>query len=117
MKGSNYMSNLFKFRRYKKKQGNLRVKHPKLIVDEYDDEFGYMGLTSRKKKGRGHNNYPLRHNPEFINGVRKKEQSYLRKKIEYDNKKLFGDIEKNFILHEEDKNDLIPYVNKRKKKR
>ncbi len=111
------MLNLYKFRRYKKKQGKKKVRHPKLIVDDYKNEFGFMGLTSRKKKGRGHNNYPLLYNPEFKNGIRKKEPSYLRRKVEYDRKTNFGDIEKNYILHKEDKANLIPFIDKQKKKR
>lgn len=111
------MSNLFKFKKYKKKQGQKKVKHPKLIVDDYGNEYGFMGLTSQKRKGKGHNNYPLKYNPEIVNGERKTEKAYLRRKVEYDNKKKFGAISKNYVLHDEDKKDLIPIVNRRKKKR
>lgn len=42
---------MFEFRRYKIKQGNKQVKHPKLIVDENNSQYGFMGLTSSKYKG------------------------------------------------------------------
>ena len=40
------MSSLFKFRKYKKVEGGThkRSKHPKLIVDETREEFGFMGV-------------------------------------------------------------------------
>lgn len=111
------MSNLLKFRRYKKKQGNLRVKHPKLIVDEYDDEFGYMGLTSAKKKGKRHNNLELVHNPRFVKGKRLDKKAYLRRKIEYDNKKMFGNIMDDYSLSSVDETNVKEYIkNKLKKK-
>lgn len=110
------MSNLFKFRKYKKKQGNKKVKHPKLIVDEYDNEFGYMGLTSSKSKGRGHKNLQLNDNPQLVNGKRLEKKSYLRRKIEYDDKNMFYEESKDYALSDADKKRLIPYVNKHKKR-
>ena len=111
------MSNLFIFRRYKKKQGKKNVKHPKLIVDEYLNEFGFMGLTSSPSKGRRHKNIPLDENPQIINGKRNSKKSYLRRKIEYDNKKNFHDVSSDYVLSDSDKRKIIPYVNKHKKKR
>lgn len=111
------MSKLFVFRQYKKKQGKKNTRHPKLIVDEDKKDFGFMGLTSRKKKGKGHNNYPLLKNPQIINDVRKEGKSYLRKKVEYDVKSNFGKIDNNYQLHPDDLVRLIPYVDKHKKKR
>ena len=110
------MSDLFKFRRYKKRQGKKKVKHPKLIVDDYKDEFGFMGLTSSKYKGRGHKNIELLDNPQSSKGFRKKEKSYLRRKIEYDNKQLFGEIDTDYNLSKRDKKKIIEYVNKHKKR-
>ena len=48
------MSSLFKFRRYKKVEGGKKkkAKHPKLIGDETNDEFGFMGLTESSKRWR-----------------------------------------------------------------
>lgn len=110
-------NSLYVFRKYRKKEGKKNVKHPKLIVDEYDNEYGYMGLTSSKYKGRGHKNIPLTINPQFLNGSRLKEKSYLRRKVEYDNKKNFGNIIEDYIISEEDKEHIKPYVKLHKKKR
>lgn len=108
---------LFKFRRYKKRQGKKKIKHPKLIVDDYKNEFGFMGLTSSKTKGRGHKNIPLYENPQIINGQKSSEKSYLRRKIEYDEKRSFEEILSDYVLSDVDKERLIPYVKKHKKKR
>lgn len=107
------MSNLFRFRKYKKTQGKKKLKHPKLIVDDYDSEFGFMGLTSSKSKGKKHKNIPLHHNPQEGNS----KQAYLRRKIEYDNKKMFGEILSNYKLSDDDMDNIVSYVAKRKKKR
>ena len=108
---------LYKFRKYLKVQGKKKLKHPKLIVDEFDEQFGFMGLTSSKYKGRGHKNIQLGMNPQIINGVRKKDSSFLRRKIEYDFKNQFSEILNNYILSDEDKNRLRQYVEMHKKKR
>ena len=107
------MSNLYEFRKYKKKQGKKNVKHPKLIVDEDYKEFGFMGLTSSKYKGRGHKNIELLNNPQKGNS----NKAYLRRKIEYDKKKRFGEIDSAYSLSDSDKQRLMTYVNKHKKKR
>ena len=40
------------FRRYSKAEGGAKKsKHPKLIVDEEGDKFGFMGLTKSPKRG------------------------------------------------------------------
>lgn len=111
------MSDLFVFRRYKKRQGGKKARHPKLIVDETGGEYGFMGLTSSKDKGRRHKNIPLIDNPQFVNGKRLKTKSYLRRKIEYDEKRRFGEALKDYRLSDEDRTFLIGYVKKRKKKR
>lgn len=103
---------LFVFRKYDKPQGKRAIKHPKLIVDDRDDEYGFMGLTSSKKKGRGHNNIPLSANPQ----QGRKTKAYLRRKIEYDYKELFGEILKDYKLSEIDKINLIDYIEKHKKR-
>lgn len=106
------MKSIYNFRRYKKKEGEKNVRHPKLIVDENDNEYGYMGLTSSKKNGK-HYNIPLVHNPQ----KGKKNKSYVRKSINYDLKNKFSKILDDFNLSEEDKRFIIDYVNKHKKKK
>lgn len=110
------MEKLYRFRKYKKKQGKKNVRHPKLIVDDYEHEYGFMGLTSSRYKGRGHKNIELNDNPEIINGKRLEVKSYLRRKVEYDNKRYFGEIVDNYELSKTDKNRIIDYVNKHKKR-
>lgn len=108
---------LFKFRKYKKKQGKKKVKHPKLIVDDYKNEFGFMGLTSSKNKGKRHNNFKLIDNPHFDeNGKRFKEKSYLRRKIEYDSKDNFGNVMKNYSLSDTDKKRVESFIKGKTKK-
>ena len=102
---------LYYFRRYKKFEGDKSVRHPKLIVDEKNDEYGYMGLTSSKKSG-GHYNIPLKINPQ----KNAKNKSYLRKNIDYDKKNKFGEILNKYNLSEEDKKYIIDYVNRHKKR-
>lgn len=107
---------MFEFRRYKIKQGNKQVKHPKLIVDENDSQYGFMGLTSSKYKGRGHKNIVLVENPQFINGKRLSKHSYLRRKIEYDSKDKFEGPLPDYSLSEVDKILIKDYVSKKLKK-
>ena len=104
-------NNLFTFRRYKKKEGKKQVRHPKLIVDDYDDSFGYMGLTENNRNGH-HRNIPLRQNPKK-NDYR---PAYLRKDIRYDKKTRFGQVLDNYKLSKLDKPYIIEYVNKHKKR-
>lgn len=106
------MDKLYVFRKYKKKQGNKNVKHPKLIVDSTDKEFGFMGLTTSPSKGKHHKNLKLKENPQNGN----KSQSYLRRKIEYDQKEMFEEILKNYNLSEEDIKFIKTYVEKHKRK-
>ena len=105
-------SNLFVFRRYNKKEGSLskKVRHPKLIVDDYKNNYGFMGLTESSKKGH-HSNIPIQNPKKFD-----KSKSYIRKEIRYDNKNNFGDVLSNYNLSKKDKKYLIDYVNKHKKR-
>ena len=74
-----------------------------------------MGLTSKNKKGKGHYNLPFKYNPNLQNkDVNQK--SYLRKKIEYDKKRKFGNEIKHYHLHPEDKAMVDDYVKKHKKR-
>lgn len=110
MKSNN--TGLFNFRRYKKKEGKSKKRHPKLIVDENSSSYGYMGLTEHDKKGKHHNNIPLTKNPKKHDT----RDAYLRKKINYDTKDNFGDVLKDYKLSNEDRKYIAEYVNKRIKK-
>ena len=106
------MDKLYVFRKYRKKQGKKNVKHAKLIVDSTNNEFGFMGLTTSPYKGKHHKNLKLKQNPQIGN----KRQSYLRRKIEYDQKEMFEEILKNYNLSKEDINFIKTYVEKHKRK-
>lgn len=99
---------LFNFRKHKKKEGGER--HPKLIVDETTNEYGFMGLTHSSKRGN-HKNIALKQNPQ--KGQSK--QSYIRKELRYDSKQNFGEVLKNYELSEEDKIYIIDYLKNKKK--
>ncbi len=101
---------LFTFRRYKKKESGKR--HPKLIVDEFQNDYGYMGLTESQKKGKHHYNIPLSNNPKKND----KRPAYLRKDVRYDKKDNFGAILEDYNLSEKDKKYIIEYVKKHKKR-
>ena len=104
-------NSLYVFRRYKKKEGKKNVKHPKLIVDEYDNEYGYMGLTSSKNKGKKHINFPLVNNPQFDkSGNRINKKSYLRRKVEYDKKDNFGNLLADYSLSDIDKTRIQTFI-------
>ena len=107
-------SGLFTFRRYKKNEGGKtkRAKHPKLIVDEKHDDYGFMGLTESAKRGH-HRNIELSKNPE----KGKTGKSYIRDELRYDKKDNFGEVLSNYKLTKEDKQVIIRYLEKRKKKK
>lgn len=103
---------LLNFRRYKKKEGKSKKRHPKLIVDVNGKSYGYMGLTENKIRGKHHYNIPLSKNPKSND----KRAAYLRKKIDYDIKENFGGVLKDYNLSKKDREYIINYVNKRIKK-
>ena len=105
---------LFVFRRYKKKEGGVKEsRHPKLIVDEDESKYGFMGLTKDSHSGH-HANIPLKKNPQKNN----KNQAYLRKELRYDDKTKFEkDILSDYTLSAEDKKTVLKYFEKYKKKR
>ena len=115
-KDTNSSSNnkLFVFRRYKKKEGGKekRVKHPKLIVDVQDKNYGFMGLTGASRRGH-HSNIPLSKIPQ----TGKNDKSYLRQELRYDNKNNFEEILKDYNLSDSDKKAVIEFIKKRKKKK
>lgn len=103
---------MFTFRKYKKIEGGKkkRAKHPKLIVDENGNQYGFMGLTESSKRGN-HKNIEIR-NPEKNKGGK----SYIRNELRYDDKKYFSLPLKNYKLHKEDYDIIIEKLNKHKKK-
>ena len=108
------MSSLFKFRKYKKIEGGThkRSRHPKLIVDEDDKNFGFMGLTESKKRGN-HKNIPLDKNPK----VGDKRPAYIRDELRYDSKNKFEEILRDYHLCDTDIAKILKYVEKHKKKK
>lgn len=105
-------TSLFKFRRYKKKEGKKKVKHPKLIVEENETEYGFMGFTEEPKSGH-HKNIELTQNPKKGDT----RPAYIRKELRYDITENFSEVLENYNLSEEDKKAIIEYLNKRKKKK
>lgn len=105
-------TSLFKFRRYKKKEGGKKVKHPKLIVEENETEYGFMGFTEDSKSGH-HKNIKLTTNPKKGDT----RPAYIRKELRYDITDNFYDVLENYNLSEKDKQAIIEYLNKHKKKK
>lgn len=105
---------LFNFRRYKKEEGGKikKAKHPKLIVDETNKEFGFMGLTESSKRGH-HKNISLSKNPRS-GDIRK---AYIRDELRYDDKKFFSDVLANYNLTSKDIKNIKEILKKRKKKK
>ena len=106
-------SSLFKFRRYKKLEGGKgkKAKHPKLIVEKTETEYGFMGMTEEAKSGH-HKNMPIK-NPKKGD----KRKSYLRKELRYDIQENFEEILKNYKLSEKDKKAVIEFIEKKRKKK
>ena len=114
MKNQKKSKNIFNFRRYKKTEGGeiKKAKHPKLIVDETNIEFGFMGLTESAKRGH-HKNIALTKNPK--QGDTRK--AYIRDELRYDNKKEFSDILPEYKLTSQDIKIIEERVKKHKKKK
>lgn len=103
----------YHFRLYKKKEGpNYNKKqHPKLIVDENTNEFGFMGFTESKKRGH-HGNIPLERNPKRKDS----RPAYLRKELRYDLKTAFDRVLSNYRLTDKDADKVAEYLSKIKRK-
>ena len=108
------MSSLFRFRKYKKIEGgkHKRAKHPKLIVEEDNKNFGFMGLTESPKRGK-HKNILLGKNPKKGD----KRSAYLRNELRYDSKNKFEEILKDYNLSEKDLIKIIKFLEEYKKKK
>ncbi len=103
---------IFTFHRFRKKQGGENKRHPKLIVDYQNGEYGHMGLTEKKNKGKHHRNIPIKNPKQGDNSP-----SYLRRKIEYDSEdKFYNNSLSNYKLDNEDKLKLSEYVKKHKRR-
>ena len=110
--GVNDENKTFVFRRYKEAEGKKRVRHPKLIVETTEKTNKFMGLTSSPKKGH-HSNIPLEKNPQ----KGKKGKAYIRKEIREKTKDNFDEILKDYKLSKKDKQKIIDYLEKNKKKK
>ena len=92
-----------------KEQGEY---HPKLIVDEnnQDNTYGFMGLTEHKYNGH-HLNIKLEKNPRRGDT----REAYIRKELRKDKKNNFGGVLTNYELSEKDEEKVDDYLNKKKK--
>ena len=106
-------SNLFTFQRYKKKEGGTkkRAKHPKLIVEEKGNIFGFMGLTESEKHGH-HRNIPLSKNPK--KGDTRK--AYIHTDLRYGPSKDFEGPLEDYKLDSRDKLSILEWLKKKCKK-
>lgn len=104
----------FHFRRYKKTEGGKtkKGKHPKLIIDECGNNYGFIGLTESKKRGH-HNNIELQSNPQKGN----KNKAYLRREVRYDDKRNFSEKLSDYNLSKADEAAVIAFLENRKKKK
>lgn len=86
---------------YKEAEGpeSKKVRHPKLIVSEEDDNFDFLGLTESPKRGH-HANFPLMENP--AKGQRDK-PAYLREELRTAPKSRFGEPLADYSLSDSDK--------------
>ena len=103
---------LFKFRRYKIYEGppNNRQQHPKLIIEETEAEYGFMGLTKHGKKGKS-NNIPIA-NPQAGDT----RNAYIRKEVRHDIKENFIEgILDNYELSRADIKKVKKYLRRRLK--
>ena len=89
---------------------NRRSKHNALIGGETLDgkRYAYMTLThdscsATRKSGVGRKkNLQLKHNPDPSDS----DPSYLRKRVEFDDKNVFNDVNRRLILDPEDAEEL-----------
>lgn len=89
---------------------NRRSKHNALIGGETLDgkRYAYMTLThnscsATRKSGVGRKkNLQLKHNPDPLDS----NPSYLRKRVEFDDKNVFNDVNRRLILDPEDAEEL-----------
>ena len=88
-----------------------REKHPQVIVDANRTSFKSMDITHSKKHGK-HNNIELKVNPNQDDS----RKAYIRRDIVKDFKFNFSKEFKNYKLSDEDIDDLIYFLENKKKK-
>ncbi len=106
-------SKLFTFQKYKKVEGGTkkRAKHPKLIVEEKENEYGYMGLTESEKHGH-HSNIPLDENPQ----KGRKDKAYIHTDLRHAPIDDFSGPLENYKLSSKDKKKVVEWLKQHKKK-
>ena len=103
----------YHFRRYKKVEGGRkkRAKHPKLIVEQRGNQYGFMGLTESPKRGH-HSNIPLQDNPQKGRTT----PAYIREELRYDSVEHFSEILQDYQLSPRDVRRIEKILQKYKKK-
>lgn len=104
---------LFKFRRYKKFEGppGNKQQHPKLIVEDLETEYGFMGLTESERHG-GSKNIPIK-NPQKGDS----RPSHIRKEVRHDIKEnFFEEILDEYELSKADIKAVKKYLRNRLKR-
>lgn len=96
---------LFTIRKKKKER------HPQVIVGATKTSFDSVGITHSPVSGK-RNNIPLKNNPNKND----KRKAYLKKQIVREFKYRFSKAFKNYNLSNEDIEELIKYINSKKKK-
>ena len=96
---------LFTIRKKKKE------KHPQIVVGANRTSFETVGLTHSKKDRRSVN-IPLKNNPNKDD----ERQAYVKKRVIKDFKFNFSKAFKNYQLSNEDIDNLIKYLESKKKK-
>lgn len=99
------MKSLFTIRKKK------HAKHPQVIVDANRTKFKSMTLTHASGK-RKHWNIKLKHNPN----PNDKRDSYLSKQIVEEFKFNFSKAFNNYVISDEDIDNLIAFLKEKKKK-
>ena len=87
-----------------------KERHPPVIVGANRTSFKSMGITHSAKHGK-RNNIKLKSNPNPSD----KREAYLRKEIIKDFKFKFTKAFRNYKLSKEDIEELINYLEKKKK--
>ena len=94
---------LFSPKAFKKSITNIRIgylrdkndRHPHLIMDEVDDKYISMGLSTEPRKGK--NKKAGKNKPLQINPLGGNDKSYMRRKATIENKKRYEKIQQGKI--------------------
>ena len=89
----------------------VKEKHPQIIVGASKTEFQSISLTHSEKDG-SKTNIKLKHNPNKNDN----KVAYVKRKIIRDFKFRFSKAFKNYKLSNEDIDELIEFLNQKKKK-